>query len=164
MDRTMIDAKLNELWGDLFFSNVDPNSKRVKQFQTWLNQNPYVNELTLFHGTSAEFPIMSQGLLTTTKKRRNSYQSTSGFVYLSVFPSSARMFGQMAFPTKKIVVYAVTLTIAKLKPDLDQIKNKRIHAQLVLKNTLSHSMVFGHGARHKGPIELYKIKPTTDTD
>jgi hypothetical protein len=158
----MIDSKLNELWNDLFFANVDTQSKRVRQFQTWLNQNPYVDELTLFHGTSAEFPIMDQGLLPTTHKRRNSYQSTSGFVYLSVFPSSARMFGQMAFPCKKVVVYAVTLTIAKLKVDMDQLKNKRIYTQLELKNTLSHSMVFGHGARHKGVVPPYKIKLTEE--
>jgi hypothetical protein len=57
--------------------------------------------------------------LPTSAKRRNSYQSTSGYVYLSVWPSLARTFGELGNPYDDVVVYAVDIKVKELKPDLD---------------------------------------------
>jgi hypothetical protein len=62
---------------------------------------------------------MHQGLLPTSAKRRNSYQSTSVYVYLSVWPSLARTFGELGNPYDDVVVYAVDIKVKELKPDLD---------------------------------------------
>ena len=57
---------------------------------------------------------MSQGILKTTSRRRNSAQSTSGFVYLSLYPDSARTFGELAYPRQDVLVYSVDIKIKEV--------------------------------------------------
>jgi len=152
-DRKSID--LLKEFPDLFHGDVTPDS--MKELHRFLRE--HINEnIIMYHGTSADFDIENQGLLPTSLKRRNSMQSSSGFVYLSLFPNMAKTFAEMAFPNKKVQVYKVTVPIEDLKPDKDQLFNKRVYCRdSNLGDTLVDSLVHGHGARLKGSIEPYKI-------
>ena len=106
---------------------------------------------------------MHEGLLRTTSRRRNSAQSESGYVYLSIYPSSAKTFGEIAYPRDEVIVYAVDIKIKELKPDKDQLVNKRRwgYGQFdFLGDSLAESLIFGHGARVRRDIRPYEIKKT----
>lgn len=134
----------------------------IRSFNKWLraHANDYVR---LYHGTSSKFDIMHQGLLKTSARRRNSYQSASGYVYLSIYPSSARTFGEIAYPQQEITVYAIDIKIRELCPDTDQLFNKRRNGFGDFDHigtTLADSLIFGHGARVRREIKPYEIHPT----
>ena len=142
--------------------NEQATEKEIQQFNKWLcaHSNDYVR---LYHGTASKFDIMHQGLLKTTSKRRNSYQSASGYVCLSIYPSSARTFGELAYPNQDVTVYAVDIKIRELCPDKDQLFNKRRYGSGdfdFLKDTLAESLIFGHGARVRRVIRPWEIKKT----
>ena len=145
-----IDFHQENRWHNLFYD--DPAVSEVQSFQTFLKENRD-EVVRLYHGTKKEIPVVVEGLLPATKTRRNSYQSASGYVCLSVYPDMARTFGQMAFPKKEITVYAVDVPIKELKADRDQLANKRYWAEQKLGNTLAESLVYGRGARIKGKID-----------
>ena len=139
--------------------NDTPTAKEIKQFAQILRQ--YREEyIILYHGTSSRHDIASEGLLRTSRKRRNSYQSQSGYVYLSVFPSSARLFGEIAYPHDKVCVYAVRLKVRELCADKAQLRNKRLFGNFYIGNTLSESLIFGHSARVKRDIKTYELRMT----
>lgn len=121
----------------------------IKALATWLRENPNAF-VTLYHGTAQSHPVMTQGLLPTTMNRRNSLQSRSGFVSLSIFQENAERFAKLGYPNQAIEVYAATLCVRSLVTDTDQLRNQRLFAGLDLKNTLANSLVFGHGAQVKG--------------
>ena len=133
--------------------------KEIYTLNKWLRQHreDYVR---LYHGTSAKISVKEQGLLTTSMKRRRSYQSESGYVYLSLYPSSARTFGEMGYPYDDVVVYAVDVKIKELRPDTDQLYNKRMYMNEEIGNTLADSLIFGHGARIKRALKPWEIKLT----
>ena len=84
-----IDFASDPKWHHIFYSAP----KSLKDLRKYLRDNP--NQfVSLYHGTSAEFPIMIQGLRPTSHNRRNSFQSTSGYVCLSVYPGMAFEFGR----------------------------------------------------------------------
>lgn len=145
---------------ELFYASPAMDSPLIKELGSWLrdNQNAFVR---LYHGTSAEYPIMENGLLPTTRKRRNSLQSRSGFVSASIYEDHARRFGEMACPGKPIEVYAVTLCVHSLVADRDQLGNARMYKPGLaeLTSTLANSLVFGHGAQVKGKIEARHLQP-----
>jgi predicted nucleotidyltransferase/8-oxo-dGTP pyrophosphatase MutT (NUDIX family) len=143
----------------LFYSAETPEA--VRRVAAWLRSDPN-RFVRMYHGTSAEHPVMEKGLLPTSGRRRHSYQSGSGYVYLSVFPTSAEDFARMAYPGKDIVVYAVDLTVRRLRPDLDQLRNKRYWGGerfQGLGDSLAESLVYGHGARVAGRIGPEQITP-----
>lgn len=140
--------------------NDDPNKKDIKEFSQFL-RNHKDSYILLYHGTSTKHNILSEGLLRTNKKRRNSYQSESGYVYLSVFPSSARMFGELAYPHNAVCVYCVRIKIEEILADKDQLRNKRIFGGFNIGNTLAESLIFGHGARVKRDLLPYELRKTT---
>lgn len=154
----MIDLKNHEPTMKYIY-NDEPTRKDVKEFQDILrcNKESYI---ILYHGTSEKNDIAKEGLLRTNRKRRNSYQSESGYVYLSIFPSFARMFGEIAYPHDHVCVYAVRLKVRELLPDKDQLRNKRLFGNLDIGNTLSDSFIFGHGARVKRDIKPYELRMT----
>lgn len=135
----------------------DESPESIARLNKWLRSHKDTT-VRLYHGTGARRPIMQQGLLPTSVKRRNSYQSTSGYVYLSVWPSLARMFGELGNPYDEVVVYAVDIKVKELKPDLDQLYNKRATgAYDYAGNTLADSLIIGHGARVRRKIWPYEI-------
>ena len=85
-------------------------------------------------------------------------QSACGFVCLSVYPGMAENFAQVAWPGKPVKVYAVTVFLRELRADKDQLRNQRLFAGREVGDTVVESLVFGHGARIKGSIPLYKIR------
>jgi len=138
-------------------SNIgEPTEKEIKNINTWLRQNKE-KYVILFHGTTSKHPISDQGLLPTSGKRRHSYQSESGYVYLSMYPSSAEMFGKMAYPGDEINIYAVKVKIGELKPDKDQLRNKRYYSDQNIGDTLAESLIYGSGARVKRNIWAYEL-------
>lgn len=152
----VVDFEHDDEWHDLLYkSNPDP--EKIKQLDRWFKDNP-TTLVRLYHGTNADFDIEHQGLLPTSTKRRNSYQSGSGFVYLSVFENMAKTFAQMAFPTRPIRVYTVEIPVYMLLPDKDQLSNKRQYADVITGDSLAESITHGHGVRVKGKIPPYFIK------
>lgn len=140
----------------LFYGQPQPQD--MADFARWLRERPNAF-VRLFHGTAAANPVLQQGLLPTTARRRNSYQSTSGFVCASVYPGHARQFGAMAALNRggdeggfRVAVYPVVLTVRRLCADLDQLRNVRMGG-IDCGNSLAESLVRGHGARVRGVIE-----------
>lgn len=153
-----IDFSKETYWHSLFYGTPDNNDPKLKELDRWLREhkNDFVR---LYHGTSSEHTVMKDGLLPTCNSRKHSLQSRNGFVSLSVFPSMAKTFGEMAYPKRDIEVYAVTLCVRNLVADKDQLANQRQYAEREVKDTLAHSLVFGHGAQVKGKIDPYSIQP-----
>jgi hypothetical protein len=149
----IVDFAQDTRWSRMFYG--EPAQKDIKALASYLWKNE--NTIRLYHGTSAQIPILEQGLKPTTARTAKSLQSSRGFVYLSVFPGMAQMFGEMAYPHRDIAVYAVDIPIRLLKPDKDQLNNQRSWARRDIGNTLAESLVYGHGARVKGRIFPYMI-------
>ncbi len=151
-----MDNPFKKDWADIFFDRFDPESKRMKQFRSWLFQNKET-EISLFHGTSQEVPAITEGLLPTSSKRRRSIGSTPGYLYLSIFPAHAKLFGELGYPQHQIVVYAVKIKIKYLRPDIDQLRNKRRYTEETFKDNLANSLVHGFGARTRCKAFPYQL-------
>ena len=139
--------------------NEEASQKQRLAFSKWLRQHreDYVR---LYHGTDSEIPILKDGLKKTSTQTKKSMQSATGFVYLSIYPQSARTFGELAYPRKQVTVYAVDIKIKELLPDKDQLRNKRLYGQFDIDDTLADSLIFGHGARVKRNILPYELSAT----
>jgi len=147
----------------IFQNPNSENRKAVSEFNKWLKEHKD-DYCEMYHGTDASLPILKNGLKKTSSRTKRSYQSQSGYVYLSIYPSMAKTFGEMGYPQKKINVYAVKIKISELKADTDQLNNKRMWSEIKkLGNTLAESLNVGSGARIKRnilPSELRIIKPS----
>ncbi|RMG36910.1 MAG: hypothetical protein D6732_07515 [Methanobacteriota archaeon] len=120
------------------------------------NSDRYKNiQVILFHGTGRNVSVKSQGLLPTSVERRRSYQSSSGYVYLSADPWVAERFGSLG-NSNRHCVYAVLVNLRDLKPDLDQLHNKR-SVGVNVGNTLGESLAYTSCARVKGRIEPWRV-------
>ena len=144
-----------------------PTKGKVDKMKLWLisHGDKYRNEYTvMYHGTDPSLPIKSQGLKPTTSKRRRSYQSKSGYVYLAATPERAEFFGKLG-NQGKAQVYAVRVLVRKLKADIDQLNNQRSVDQDV-GNSLAESIIFGGGARYAQsipPSDLFTIPQISRT-
>ena len=131
--------------------------KSVKEINKILRDNKF-KKIKLFHGTSPNVPVMEDGLKTTKEKTKKSLQSETGYVYLSIYPSSAKMFGDMAYGISNAIVYEIDIPIIYLKPDKDQLYNKRKGlSDIRIGETLGDSAIYGSGFRVKGDIPPYMI-------
>lgn len=131
--------------------------KEIDNLNKWFKKNKK-NAVRVYHGTSSDHPIMDKGLLPTTLKTAKSLQSGHGYVYLSYDPSRAEDFGIMTYPMKNVTVYSVDIPISQLKPDVDQLANKRMYGCFDMGQTLAESLLYGSGFRVKGKIEPWQIK------
>ena len=130
----------------------------MKEFKKALRKNKGEDYVLMYHGTSCENPIMEQGLKRTKNSTKKSLQSQTGYVYLTVYPSMAKTFAEMAYPYEDVCVYQVFVKVKDLKPDSDQLKNKRMWGEKPIGNTLSDSLIHGRGARLKRDVMPYEIK------
>lgn len=159
------EKKVWKMWGDSELSNYlyksfGPDGTLqthiVKYFNDWLKEhkNDYVR---LYHGTSSSnrASVLKKGILRTTERRRKSYQSSSGFAYLSRWPTMAKTFGDMN-NYSDTDVWAVDVKIGDLKPDLDQLANKR-QAGTLCGDSLAESLLLGNGARVAKTIQPWQI-------
>jgi len=149
---------------DARFHNVfykDPTPEALKELRAFLKQEPD-RFFRLYHGTSAEHPILEDGLLPTSSRRRRSLSSSAGFVYLSVFPGMAEDFGRMGAPGRPIQVYAVVTTARNLLADADQLRGRREWGgdrYADIGSSLADSLAYGRGARVRGAIPPQMITP-----
>ncbi len=146
------------------YGERDPDPK--KAFSRWLfdHRDSFVQ---LYHGTASHLAsaIRTNGLRPTSLKRRNSLQSSNGYVSLSVYPGSAFEFGKTAGLNKAaaadgahVIVYPVVTTIRALRPDHDQLANKRHYGALSsVGTTLADSLMHGSGARVRGTISPWSL-------
>lgn len=154
-----------KMWGeselsDFLYKSFEPNGRLkpyiMSSFNDWLKEHKddYVR---LYHGTSSSNreSVLKKGILKTTKRRRKSYQSSSGFAYLSRWPTTAKTFGEMNNYSDPDV-WAVDVKIGDLKPDLDQLANKR-HAGIICGDSLAESLLLGNGARVAKTIQPWQI-------
>jgi len=144
------------------FIEGPPSKEKAKEMNNWIkrNTNKYDQKYVKFyHSTDKSLDIEKTGLLPTSENRRRSFQSTSGFVYLSNTPERAEVFGKLGNPhgTK---IYEVIVPIYKIKADLDQLNNLR-SVGVNVGNTIGESIVYGGGIRVKGKIEPWQIKDVT---
>jgi len=136
-----------------------PTGEKAKVISKWVrdNSDKYCYKFVkMYHGTAASIPVEVEGLKPTTSKRRRSYQSESGYVYLAATPYRAKTFGDMG-NQGKCVVYEVIVRVRKLLPDTDQLNNQRSVGKEVC-NTIGESIIFGGGGRVKGRIEPWAIR------
>lgn len=131
-----------------------PSSKNVQLMKEWLRQHSdryNMEYVILYHGTNPHIPVMEQGLLPTSAERRRSFQSTSGYVYLSATPEMAKVFGELG-NSGKCVVYEVRIPFRRMLADMDQIRNKMSVGERI-GSSVAESLVYGGGVRYKGKIE-----------
>lgn len=162
---TVIDFNPNGGDETLFRLDVKAHSgtitdKEVKEFGRFLNSHK-MDFIRMYHGTSSRHAVMDKGLLATSSGRARSPQSAAGFVYLAYDPESALNFARMGYAgdyTADLVVYAVDVTVQRLLPDHDQLRNKRMWGgDDTIGSTLAHSLIYGRGARVRGRIEANQI-------
>jgi len=139
------------------FNKSDVTPYELAKVKKFLQDNKY-HKMVMYHGTSEAHDIEVEGLLPTSLKRRHSLQSSSGYVYLSLYPNCAKVFGELAYPKKSIVVYKVEVPIQMLKADRDQLRNRRLYSAWETGDTLAESLVYGQGARVKGKVPPYMIR------
>lgn len=135
----------------------EQSSESVKKLNKLLSKNKD-KQLKLFHGTHPDIQILEEGLLKTTLKTKKSYQSETGYVYLSIYPESAKLFGDLAYGIQNSTVYEINVPILYCKPDLDQLRNVNLESPNVYGKTLGDSIIYGNGVRVKGNIPPYMIK------
>jgi hypothetical protein len=54
-------------------------------------------------------------------------------------------------------VYGVDFRVGELVPDRDQLRNQRLWAQRAVRDTLAHSLAFGHSAQVRGIVAAERI-------
>lgn len=134
----------------------EPTAERVATLDRWLRANPAA-WVRLFHGTDADLPVLRDGLKPTGTTRRNSLQSRSGFVSFSIYLGHAEVFARLAYPGRALAVYGVDFRVGELAPDCDQLRNQRLWAQRTVRDTLAHSLAYGHGAQVRGRVAAERI-------
>ena len=144
----------------------DLSRKDIKAMSDWLAANGCkYNQVSvvLYHGTLATHDIKGQGIKRTTSRNKRSLQSTPGYVYLSLYPSTAKTFAEMGYPNQAVSVYAVRVPVRDLLADHDQLKNARMWKNLDfdIKSTVGDSLVVGSGARVKRDVMPYDIRKIT---
>lgn len=155
-----------DLENDNFFHKYfysTPTDKEIIEFKKWLNKHKD-DYVFLYHGTgeSVSKIIDKEGIKKTTNKTKKSYQTQTGFVYLSIFKDMAKSFGDFAYPYDKPIVYKVYIKIKELKPDKDQLYNKRLYTEDIIEDNLAHSLIYGHGARTNRNLFLYEIEKLSE--
>lgn len=124
------------------------------------NKDIYLPKYMIFFHAAAknlENTVLENGLLPTSAKRRRSYQSTDGYVYLAINYNSAVAFGELA-NSSKISVFAALVKTTDIHIDKDQLRNKRsVQKEVQIKDTLGDSMWYGRSVRYKGKISPYQI-------
>jgi hypothetical protein len=131
----------------------------VKIVSDWLQarRRKYSNHCAvMYHAAKKDAPILKEGLLAGTGRRKNFHISESGFVYLATSPQMAEMFGSMAY-NGHFLIYEIIVPIRKLLPD-----KKRLEYTILGKpkgSQLAQSLVYGGSARVRGNIERWQIKP-----
>jgi hypothetical protein len=152
------------IWRSLLYR--EPSVERVATLDRWLRANPGA-WVRLYHGTDAALPVAREGLKPTGGARRNSLQSRTGYVSFSIYPGHAEVFARMAFPRRAVTIYGVDLRVGELVADRDQLRNQRAWARSDVKDTLAHSLAFGHGAQVKGrvaPERLFVVKQSPSAE
>lgn len=137
-----------------------PSKEKAADMAEWLKKHGSRFDLTytvLYHATSRDVPVLTEGLLPTGGGRRNFQQSRNGYVCLASTPEQAKGFGDMGTNSDS-VVYEVLVPVFKLAPDADQLNALR-DAGTEVGRGLAESIVYGGGARVRGAIEQWQIKP-----
>jgi hypothetical protein len=142
------------LWRALLYRA--PTPERGATPDRWLRANPGA-WVRLDHGTDAALPVAHEGLKPTGGVRRNSLQSRPGYVSFSIYPGHAEVFARMAFPRRAVTVYGVDLRVGEWVADRDPLRSQRTWARREVKDTLTHSLAFGHGAQVKGGVAAERL-------
>lgn len=150
----VIDLINDDKYHDIIFS--EPTDDNIKKLNKILKDNKN-SLIRLYHGTSPKHDILKQGILTTKAKTKRSMQSEVGYVYLSIYPDTAKTFGNFGYAITDASVYEVLVPIKDIKPDKDQLKNKRMFGEMEVGDTLADSILYGSGVRVKGDIPPYMI-------
>lgn len=146
----------------LFYRNPTPGE--VRAFGAWLRARPN-DFVRLYHGTWAGHDVLGDGLKPTSAKRRNSYASANGYVYLGVHQGLARRFGVMAALNRgaapdgaRVAVYPVVVSVRRLGPDPHQLFFGRMWGRdAPPSGGLAASLVYGQAARVRGAVAAHQI-------
>ena len=147
-----------------FFSPYLDTRTYLRQVNKYIkdNQNIYMPKYFIFfHSTANNLKdkILEEGLLPTTDKRRRSYQSTNGYVYLASNRDKAERFGSLG-NSNDFCTFGALVKTTDISMDMDQLRNKKA-AQWgyveEIKDTLADSIWHGGGVRVKGMIQPYQI-------
>jgi len=137
-----------------------PTSRALAALKEWLSarQCRYADtHVLMFHGTSAAAPVQTDGLLPTSATRRRSMQSSPGYVYLAASPWRAQMFAEMAYPGEAVQVVATAVSVRRLLPDRDLLRNLSLVERSTPDTTVASSLLWGGSARVKGAVAAWAI-------
>lgn len=111
--------------------------------------------VVLYHGTTRERAerIIVEGLKPTTSTRRNSYQSASGYCYLTPDHEMAKAYAMHGAPmAPDHTVLRIIARFNRLQPDGDNIANKQREAGIVIASNAISSIAHCHSVRVRGRI------------
>ena len=137
-------------------------SENVKPVAEWIkayNQKYDIRYVVMYHAAKKDAPVLEQGILAGSSRRKNFGMSESGYVYLAATPQIAKMFGDMAH-NGNYALYEVIVPICKLLPDKGRLQHTAPEG--VTGRSLAHSLVYAGSAKFKGNIERWQIKPYED--
>jgi hypothetical protein len=156
---------------------LDPKNKDMKELEKEikdLKKDRYElqnSTILLYHGTSSEHNIIGnngEGLKPTTKFTAKSLGVSLGAVYLTPKPDVAEQFGNFAYPSQDITIYAIRVKLGgngkpneKISPDKDNINYKKHYDYETygnIKTNLSNSLIFGRSCCVKSKIPTYNIR------
>lgn len=137
-----------------------PTADKLADMKAWLAKHGSRFTPTyavLYHATDRDVPVMEMGLLPTSTARRRFQQSEGGYVYLAATPERAKSFGDMG-SNSDAAVYEAIVPVHKLQPDANQLFDLR-STGIQVGNSVAESIVYGGGARVKGALEQWQIRP-----
>ncbi|KAB7891456.1 hypothetical protein [Poseidonibacter ostreae] len=135
----------------------NPTKQELKAFNLFLDANKDKNTI-VFHGTNAKHDILTEGLKKTNNKNKSFMKSQVGYVYTTLYPSTAQMFGEFASNGENVSVYAIKIPIKHLKSDSNQLESYMNLTNTKVTNTLVNSLVLTHCARIKKDLELCDVR------
>ena len=133
-------------------------SESVKMIADWLrtyNQKYDIRYVIMYHAAKKNAPVLEQGLIAGSSRRKNFGMSENGYVYLATTPTMAKMFGDMAH-NGNFTIYEVIVPVGKLLSDKGRLQYSK--PENISGSSLAHSLVCAGSARVKGSIEKWQIK------
>lgn len=94
------------------FTEGMPSAAKASAMTAWIRANAdrYARRyVKMYHATHASLPIEEVGLLPTSARRRRSFQSAPGYVYLVNTPERAKNFGDLGSQGKSVVYEVLVL-------------------------------------------------------
>jgi hypothetical protein len=162
-----LDLLSHPRWSAVLTRDTPPTSREIHQLQTFFRQNPFT-PIRLYHGSAAPPEVLlREGVLPSSKTRRNSPCAIRGRSYWSPLPGIARGFGSLALSSSSHpkssspTVVAADFLPSELLPDKVQLSLERHYSSfdqpIPHQSNLAASLLFGRAASFRGIVSPYRL-------